>query len=51
MKKVTQEDKEDFKKIHNIFNSIDEETKIYLTGYVHGLRDRENLTPYRKPEK
>ncbi|MBD5536779.1 MAG: hypothetical protein HDQ99_14240 [Lachnospiraceae bacterium] len=51
MKKVTQEDKKDFKKIHNIFNLIDEETKIYLTGYVHGLRDRENLTPYRKPEK
>lgn len=51
MKKVTQEDKQDFKKIHSMFNSIDEETKTYLMGYIHGLRDRKNLTIYRKPEK
>lgn len=51
MKKITKEDKQDFKQIHNIFNSIDENTKNYLMGYVHGLRDRKNLVSDRELKK
>lgn len=52
MKKITQEDKQDFREIQKVFNRIkDEETRAYLMGYAHGLRERKNLPAYRKNAK
>ena len=43
MKNITARDKRDFKEINNIIESVDEETRIYIMGYVRGLCERRNI--------